>query len=94
MVGEAHESVGRIVAHCLEKDLDLRTLTREDLQAFHPAFPAAAAELLSLERALEERSQVGGTARTRVLAALEGAEREVAADLERLGSLEGEEGTG
>ncbi|HME73701.1 MAG TPA: argininosuccinate lyase [Myxococcota bacterium] len=90
---EAHEAVGRIVAHCLEKDLDLRSLTREDLRAFHPAFPAAAAELLSLERALEERSQIGATARTRVLAALEEAERNVAADLERLRELEAEEGT-
>ncbi|HTF36122.1 MAG TPA: argininosuccinate lyase [Myxococcota bacterium] len=91
---EAHEAVGRIVAHCLEKDLDLRSLTREDLRAFHPAFPAAASELLSLERALEERSQIGATARTSVLAALEQAERDVAADLERLGVLEGEEGRG
>jgi argininosuccinate lyase len=90
---EAHESVGRIVAHCLEKDLDLRALTREDLQAFHPAFPAAAAELLSLEHALEQRSQIGATARARVLTALEGAERDAAADLERLGCLEAKEAT-
>jgi argininosuccinate lyase len=81
---EAHEAVGRIVAHCSEKDLDLRSLTREDLKAFHPAFPAAAGELLSLERALEERSQPGATARTRVAAALEEAERQVAADFEGL----------
>jgi argininosuccinate lyase len=33
---EAHEAVGRIVAHCLEKDADLRSLSREDLRAFHP----------------------------------------------------------
>jgi len=88
---EAHEAVGRIVAHCLEKDLDLRSLTREDLVAFHPAFPAAAAELLSLERALEERNQVGATARARVLAALEQAEHELAGELERIGELETEE---
>jgi len=88
---EAHEAVGRIVAHCLEKDLDLRSLTREDLRAFHPAFPAGAAELLSLERALEERSQTGATARGSVLAALEQAEREVEADFERLRALEAEE---
>ena len=41
---EAHEAVGRVVRHCLEKDLDLRQLSREDLAAFHPAFPAGAAE--------------------------------------------------
>jgi argininosuccinate lyase len=85
---EAHEAVGRVVAHCVEKDLDLRSLTREDLVAFHPAFPAAAVELLSLERALEERNQIGATARARVLAALEQAEHEVAKELERIGELE------
>jgi len=88
---EAHEAVGRTVAHCLEKDLDLRSLTREDLRAFHPAFPAAAAELLSLERALEERNQIGATARTCVVAALDEAEGNVAGELERLRELEAEE---
>jgi argininosuccinate lyase len=68
---EAHEAVGRVVAHCLEKDLDLRRLSREDLRAFHPAFPAAAAELVDLDRALEGRDLPGGTARERVKAALE-----------------------
>jgi argininosuccinate lyase len=91
---EAHEAVGRIVAHCLEKDLDLRSLTREDLRAFHPAFPAAAAELLSLERALEERNQIGATARTRVVAALDEAAGDVEGELARLRELEAEEGTG
>jgi argininosuccinate lyase len=91
---EAHETVGRIVAHCLEKDLDLRSLTREDLRAFHPAFPAAAAELLSLERALEARNQIGATARTRVVPALEEAEGEAARDLERIRELEAREGRG
>jgi argininosuccinate lyase len=68
---EAHEAVGRVVAHCVQKDLDLRTLSREDLRAFHAAFPAGAAALTDLERALEERSLVGGTARPTVAAALE-----------------------
>jgi argininosuccinate lyase len=76
---EAHEAVGRIVAHCLEKDLDLRALSREDLRAFHVAFEASAGELLSLERALEERSLTGATARVRVLEALDAAESELGA---------------
>ena len=42
--------------HCVSKDLDLRSLSREDLRAFHPAFPAGAPQLLDLERALEARS--------------------------------------
>jgi len=74
---EAHEAVGRIVAHCLEKDTDLRSLSREDLRAFHAAFPSGASELLSLERALEERSMPGATARERVTEALDAAEAEL-----------------
>ena len=75
---EAHEAVGRIVAHCLEKHIDLRALSREDLRAFQPAFPASAGDLLSLERALEERDLPGATSRRRVAAALEDAEARLA----------------
>jgi argininosuccinate lyase len=87
---EAHEAVGRAVRHCLSKDLDLRTLSREDLVAFHPAFPAGGADLLDLERSLEARSLPGGTARATVEAALEEAEEEVRAGL---AALDREEGT-
>jgi argininosuccinate lyase len=81
---EAHEAVGRAVAHCVEKRLDLRALTRDDLRAFHPGFPAGAAELLDLERALEGRSLPGGTARPRVQAALAAAQQRLARDLAAL----------
>jgi argininosuccinate lyase len=80
---EAHEAVGRVVRHCVEKDLDLRSLSREDLAAFHPAFPAGAGELASLERSVEARDLPGGTARRRVEAALAAAEQEI--QLERAG---------
>jgi argininosuccinate lyase len=81
---EAHEAVGRVVQHCIAKDLDLRSLSRADLAAFHPAFPGAASELLALERALEERSLPGGTARARVEAALDEAAREIETSLAAL----------
>jgi argininosuccinate lyase len=81
---QAHEAVGRVVAHCLAKDLDLRALSRADLAAFHPAFPAGAAELLSLERSLEARDLPGATARGRVEAALARAAQEVAEALAQL----------
>jgi argininosuccinate lyase len=74
---DAHEAVGRVVAHCVTKELDLRSLSREDLTAFHPAFPAGAGELLSLERALEARSLPGGTSREGVEHALERAGEEI-----------------
>jgi len=81
---EAHETVGRIVKHCLSRDLDLRSLSREDLQAFHPAFPASAAELLSLDRALEERGHIGGTSRQRVIEALDAADARIARETRAL----------
>jgi argininosuccinate lyase len=81
---EAHEAVGRIVQHCVSKQLDLRGLSRADLCAFHPAFPAAAHELVDLERALEGRALPGGTARARVEAALGRAETEARAELAAL----------
>jgi argininosuccinate lyase len=83
---DAHEAVGRVVAHCLEKDLDLRTLSREDLKAFHPAFPADAGSLVDLEGALEGRKLPGGTARVRVSEALQLAEQELARERESLGA--------
>jgi argininosuccinate lyase len=86
---EAHEAVGRLVAHCVEKRSDLRTFSREDLRAFHPAFPAAAGELVSLEAALERRSGPGGPARARVLEALERAECELDAEARVLGDAGG-----
>jgi argininosuccinate lyase len=86
---EAHEAVGRAVRHCAAKDLDLRTLSREDLRVFHPAFPAAAAQLLDLEASLEARVLPGGTARVRVEGELARCEAEIAAGLATLGREEG-----
>ncbi|MCG8591398.1 MAG: argininosuccinate lyase [Proteobacteria bacterium] len=81
---EAHEAVGRIVGHCVEKDVDLSALSREDLRAFHPAFPAGADQLLDVERSLEARALPGGTARETVAAALAAARERLAAEAREL----------
>ena len=81
---EAHEAVGQIVRHCIGKKLDLRALSRADLQAFHVGFAASAAEIASLESALEGRNVIGGTARGTVEEALSIARRDNA---RRLGEL-------
>jgi argininosuccinate lyase len=86
---EAHEAVGRVVRHCLAKDLDLRALSRADLAAFHPAFPAGAGELVGLERSLEARALPGGTARASVAGEIERSEGEVRAALAELDAEEG-----
>ena len=76
---DAHEAVGRIVGHCTRKQVDLRDLSLEDLRSFHPDFPGSGAQLLDLDRSLEARSLIGGTARGTVRTALDAAGEEIAA---------------
>ena len=87
---EAHEAVGRIVGHCVRKGIDLRSMSREDLCAFHREFPAGAAELLDLEGSLEARNSEGGTARAIVLSSLERAGQELEQERRELEELGGE----
>jgi argininosuccinate lyase len=81
---EAHEAVGKVVAHCVAAKRDLRQLSREELRGFHAAFPAGSGELLALERALEERALPGGTARARVREALRAAEQRLQQETDAL----------
>ncbi|MED5261252.1 MAG: argininosuccinate lyase [Myxococcota bacterium] len=74
---EAHEAVGKLVGHCQREGLDLRNLSMETLSNFHPAFPGSGGELLDLERSVEARNLVGGTARSRVDAELERVDAEL-----------------
>jgi argininosuccinate lyase len=75
---DAHEVVGRIVGHVTREGIDLRSLSKGDMQSFHEAFDDGADALLDLERSLESRSLAGGTARARVEAALGEVEEELA----------------
>ena len=77
---EAHEAVGKIVAHCVAGRRDLGTLGRDELRSFHPAFTSDARAIVSVERALEGRSLPGGTARDRVTEALASAAARLAAE--------------
>jgi len=85
---EAHEAVGKIVAHCIGGRRDLRALSQEELHAFHPAFTSGAGAILSVERALEGRALPGGPARARVREALDAAEGRLAAERDALARLE------
>ena len=82
---DAHEAVGKLVAHCVREGLDLRDLSREQLQEWHAAFPAAGSELLDLEGSVEARNAAGGTSRARVEAALATLEEELDREAEALG---------
>ncbi len=88
---EAHEVIGKLVRHCVSSGRDPRTLSAEELRAFHPAFPAGAAELVGLERSVEARDLVGGPARARVLAALDAAEARIRAETAELAAQGGDD---
>jgi argininosuccinate lyase len=77
---EAHEAVGKIVAHCVEGQRDLRSLSQAELRLFHQAFRSDAAAIVSLELALEGRALPGGPARARVAEALDAAAARLAAE--------------
>ncbi|MEZ4219109.1 MAG: argininosuccinate lyase [Myxococcota bacterium] len=81
---EAHEAVGRIVAHVTDGRLDLRDLSRDDLRVFHPAFPAGCDELLDIEASFAARDLVGGTSRERVASELARARGELEGALRAL----------
>jgi len=67
---EAHETVGRIVVHAIQRGVELQELPLDDLRSMSALIDADVFEALSLERTLETKSQVGGTAPQRVLKAL------------------------
>jgi argininosuccinate lyase len=83
---EAHEVVGRIVAHALDAGTPLSALSRDTLTAFHPALDIDPATFFSAERSLEARSLIGGPARKAVDAALREAQRLIETTREELGA--------
>lgn len=76
---EAHEVVGRLVALCEERGVDLDALTLDDYRALHPAFAADVLDI-SLATALAARAQPGGTAPAAVAAAHRAAAERLAAE--------------
>jgi argininosuccinate lyase len=63
---EAHAITGRIVRSCLDRDRELQELTLADLRGFSNQFDRDALHRLTVEGAIDRKSQIGGTARRRV----------------------------
>jgi argininosuccinate lyase len=63
---EAHETVGRIVKHAIERKLELNDLALDDLKSFSTMIEEDVFHFLSLEATLATKSQTGGTAPDRV----------------------------
>ena len=70
---EAHETVGRVVVHAIERGVELNDLSPDDLRSFSSLIEPDVFESLSLEQTLGTKSQVGGTAPDRVAAELKSA---------------------
>src|SRR2546425_8791732 len=67
---EAHETVGRIVMHAIERGVELQQLSLDELRSISALIDTDVFEALSLERTLETKAQIGGTSPARVSEAL------------------------
>ena len=67
---DAHEIVGKAVAHCVERQCDLAELSLDELRAFSPVIDEQVFEVLTLEGSVAARDHLGGTAPRQVRAAI------------------------
>jgi argininosuccinate lyase len=63
---EAHESVGRIVRHCLDQQCSLEDLSLEELHTFSPLFEPDVYAAIALDASVDRRHVRGGPARAMV----------------------------
>ena len=76
---EAHEQVGRIVIHAIERECELQDLPLDQLQSFSPEIGEDVFAALSMESTLATKSQAGGTSPAQVADALKSARKKLAA---------------
>jgi len=74
---QAHGIVGRIVAHCQERDIELAELQLDELQAFSEYIEKDVMDVLSVEGSVNSRVSAGGTAGVRVEEALKRVEKKL-----------------
>ena len=67
---DAHEVVGRAVAHAIERGLTLSQLALDTYRDLHPEIDEDVYEVLTLEGSISARDHLGGTAPTAVRAAI------------------------
>jgi argininosuccinate lyase len=72
-VRDAHEVVGKAVAHCVAADCDLAELSLETLQSFHSDIREDVFQVLTLDGSVAARDHFGGTAPTQVKVAAQAA---------------------
>jgi argininosuccinate lyase len=67
---QAHEVVGKVVRHALERNVGLEAVPLETLRGFSPLIEADVREALSVDASLRARAVTGGTAPAAVARAL------------------------
>ncbi len=67
---DAHEVVGKAVALCVERGIDLADLSLNELRAFNEAITEDVFEYLTLEGSVDARDHTGGTAPAQVRKAI------------------------
>jgi argininosuccinate lyase len=74
----AHETIGKAVKLCVEKDCELRDLTMEELRTLNPFFDESFYDHLKPASVLAIHDVIGGTAPARVLHAITAAKKKIA----------------
>jgi argininosuccinate lyase len=77
---QAHEVVGRLVRHCLDRGCAIQALTLEELRGFSPLFDRDVFDYLTLEACVARRASPGGTGPAAVRRALQDAARRLRAE--------------
>jgi len=92
---KAHEKIGNAVRYCLDRGCELGDLPLEELRQFGVEFEGDFFAAVTLDATLDCHDVIGGTARKRVRAAVEDAEKRVKALAQKYGrgSLSEEEKT-
>jgi len=67
---DAHDVVGRVVAHCVQNNCDLADLSLERLQSYNSLIAADVYDYLTLEGSVAARNHIGGTAPDQVRQAI------------------------
>jgi len=65
---EAHGVVGKLVSYALASGKDLAEMSFEEMKRFSPDFEDDVSEVLSVERGVDQRNEIGMTGRESVLA--------------------------
>lgn len=90
---KAHEKIGNAVRFCLDKGCELGDLSLEELRQFGPEFDTDFFAAITLEATLDCHDVIGGTARSRVHAALAETQQRVDALVAKYGPVGREQET-